>query len=789
MGDYSDFVEQYGFSEGDSEALNKIMSIWENDEIEELYSKEIINANTKKITFSKIKTIGFNNFKPYGEKLQKFSNKPITLVYGPNSIGKSSFIHMQTYIRYIFQTQKFDLINTNMFGDNINLGGFGKFIHKRDKQKAVTLEFEFEDCSKAIIEYLDLKNYSDNILKAISLFDKNEIKVIINNSENYIYKSFENTLSNLNGYVSIFEKDRNLNQKCNYISRNTNYENQEYKFSRFYKNASTQFEQTKNLNLSQMDSINYLNNKDQFINYEIKELFVSDILIPYFINRAKYNFINSKQYEFHFSKEVSMSQKDIEKISIDTLALIRCEINKHKYLNLLKKQNIPLKIIIQIKNSFIDKVEYYVDNKTFLKFEYLNEQLESNINKIMDKHFTVNFELDRLKIELKLKNVHWSAITHKINILDYQYQFNNFVLKQKQWYINNFNKNLPQIFQNLPEELFKKIYQNDHITNSLHEKNDAIIFLSFKKGYQSIIGAFNDMLGFSKLQYIGPLRFYPERDSSFKELDSNISIMPDSQTSWSYLKNNIQLRDSINKWLKDLNKLKTPYEIKYRKLYDLSSIAKIIDDLSYEEIIEKYLKLFSEESDGFFDEGTYTLDEKGYFASKDKKYMFAVVLKSMMKQMDFKEELVFEDLRNGTQISNRDLGLGISQILPVLIATNNHKSTTIAIEQPELHLHPAVQCELADEFIRSYRENRNDFIIETHSEHLLLRIMKRMRHTAEGKVENKLLQLTPNDVCLLYVDSNREGTFIRELELDNDGSLLDPWPGGFFEEGYKERFS
>ena len=42
--------------------------------------------------------IGFNNFKPFGEKLQKFPKKPITLIYGPNSIGKSSFIHMMAYV-------------------------------------------------------------------------------------------------------------------------------------------------------------------------------------------------------------------------------------------------------------------------------------------------------------------------------------------------------------------------------------------------------------------------------------------------------------------------------------------------------------------------------------------------------------------------------------------------------------------------------------------------------------------------------------------------------------------
>ena len=42
--------------------------------------------------------VGFNNFKTFGEKLQKFSDKPITLVYGPNSSGKSSFLYYERYV-------------------------------------------------------------------------------------------------------------------------------------------------------------------------------------------------------------------------------------------------------------------------------------------------------------------------------------------------------------------------------------------------------------------------------------------------------------------------------------------------------------------------------------------------------------------------------------------------------------------------------------------------------------------------------------------------------------------
>ena len=136
-----------------------------------------------------------------------------------------------------------------------------------------------------------------------------------------------------------------------------------------------------------------------------------------------------------------------------------------------------------------------------------------------------------------------------------------------------------------------------------------------------------------------------------------------------------------------------------------------------------------------------------------------------------------------------DVGFGISQVLPVIVQSMTETEKTILIEQPELHLHPALQAELGDLFINAaLGEQKNTFIIETHSEHLLLRLMRRMRETARRELENSVLAIKPADIMVLYVESGTSGSIVREMPLNEFGELIKAWPGGFFEEGLREVF-
>ena len=141
------------------------------------------------------------------------------------------------------------------------------------------------------------------------------------------------------------------------------------------------------------------------------------------------------------------------------------------------------------------------------------------------------------------------------------------------------------------------------------------------------------------------------------------------------------------------------------------------------------------------------------------------------------------DKREGgvKQLTLTDVGFGINQILPIIVEGVIAQNHAICVEQPEIHLHPRLQANIADLLIETSRPDkddaRNQWIVETHSELLVLRLQRRIR---EGIISHK-------DVSALYVDPQDDGgSTIRQLELDEDGTFIDEWPQGFFEEGYRE---
>jgi SAM-dependent methyltransferase len=143
--------------------------------------------------------------------------------------------------------------------------------------------------------------------------------------------------------------------------------------------------------------------------------------------------------------------------------------------------------------------------------------------------------------------------------------------------------------------------------------------------------------------------------------------------------------------------------------------------------------------------------------------------------------LVLTDTSTNVAVSPLDVGFGVSQVLPIVVELLASTERVICIEQPEIHLHPKLQTELGDLFLYSTNKatGGNQLIVETHSEHLLLRLQRRIR---EGGIP-------PEHIAVYYVaPAGDASAMVRRLRLDERGFFIDPWPAGFFDESLVELF-
>lgn len=281
--------------------------------------------------------------------------------------------------------------------------------------------------------------------------------------------------------------------------------------------------------------------------------------------------------------------------------------------------------------------------------------------------------------------------------------------------------------------------------------------------------------------HVGPLRFHPESEQ--------YSMPYGGREQWKKLN-----PTEMNPWM---NYLKTGYQIETR--------PGVYYHLYYDQIERlKQICLSKDQSkiENFF--------------------------KDMKRHFRDTPNINLKDMRTETPVGFADVGVGVWQLIPVLAATrfyrhhlndyeqedeqyversDNDACGVRGIEQPELHLHPAIQSHMGDLFVRHVSESpiedasiASSLIIETHSEHIILRILRRIRETSAGrnprlplehfpKEKNPSLAITPDDVSVIYVKATQErGTEVFPIGVTNDGGFTCDWPDGFFSERAEDLF-
>ncbi|MBE6043449.1 AAA family ATPase [Clostridium thermopalmarium] len=158
-----------------------------------------------------------------------------------------------------------------------------------------------------------------------------------------------------------------------------------------------------------------------------------------------------------------------------------------------------------------------------------------------------------------------------------------------------------------------------------------------------------------------------------------------------------------------------------------------------------------------------------------------------LKEFDLAESIEVKSFGNGTYslfikdkstgITNNllDVGVGTSQLLPIIVESINSKdNSTIIIEEPEVHIHPGAQSKLGDLFVECCKEGNKQFIIETHSIFLVTQIEILV---AQGKIDAK-------DVGVYYFRYGENGAIVKDMKLSSNGQFEESWPTGFFDVNY-----
>jgi hypothetical protein len=264
----------------------------------------------------------------------------------------------------------------------------------------------------------------------------------------------------------------------------------------------------------------------------------------------------------------------------------------------------------------------------------------------------------------------------------------------------------------------------------------------------------------SAMTYVGPLREIPSRKYR-PRLSPDESRWAQGLAAWDllYTDPSGKLLEEVNAWLGGEERLKTGYRLEKFQFKEVP-------------VPSRFHQLF---------ERGLSEDDLGE-------------LQDLYATLSGRSEIALRDFEKGIIVAPSDVGVGISQMIPVIVGCLRNQQGILAIEQPELHVHPAIQVGLGDLFIQAVQTSESivgagkTLLVETHSEHIMLRLLRRIRETTENEVPPGVIGLSPDDLSVIYVESGDGGVRFRPLRVDSEGEFIDRWPKGFFEERAEELF-
>ena len=166
-------------------------------------------------------------------------------------------------------------------------------------------------------------------------------------------------------------------------------------------------------------------------------------------------------------------------------------------------------------------------------------------------------------------------------------------------------------------------------------------------------------------------------------------------------------------------------------------------------------------------------------SNKVNKWLANYNIKLVIRLVSNVAHFMVYNTKSKIRVNIKDVGFGLSQILPIVIQSfHMGPASTLLVEQPEIHLHPRAQADLADMFISAIHseganssivDQRKSMIIETHSEHLLLRLQRRIAETYFDENTNADYRISNDDVAVYYISNNEGESIAHKIEINRSG--------------------
>ena len=784
---------------------------------------------------SKIKSLSFNNFKPFsGNKLHSIKIKPITLLYGWNNSGKSSILELLQLMSSINELNNETLVKFNA-NNLLNIGSYRNYINKNDISKNLKILFEIDKVNPPL--NYRLMNELQPIMKHIT------------------------------------------SGKCDvYFEYNSSLEPEKSEFA---------FLDSFSINIENLMSVK--STKDNYEAFQILDLELKSIDTDDFfklLSKSRQSIISNLEALSNDIYNIDINPKNKNNLGY--------QINKHVNAieNLIKddkrlleelfyETKIPFSSVDyddDLEQDFRERNEFspmwsdgYVEHQGlnfYLESIYGNSQY-SDLNEADLHIMTMLRDLENLDSPSYIKNVakllkmlEWELLENNSYtqlLLEYFSKGNKKVGKN---FWDKFSRFLPTELQTgfiTPGEINKKFVHNEKkISKARLQSNRDIVLKFLKIETEFVLERFSiyKLLDEIKSSCLSLKAKSPEIDSLASLTDD------DDETDVPSVRIKIQeyedLLENLKKWNgkegKTLNKIKNIFFESFRKSiifksspYRMRSSISTLDSencLTLSSFMKGYLKNYNEdiaknEFFQFIDNFSLIINssissaikstkartfiypkeeikrfyEKKNFNSPGRhnenvlnypyEYVFNILfsdtevrkkVNESLRKMGFDFEINFETLSGkfdekifyslAKNIKNKDIntniadmGLGLKRIIP-LITYLYHKRAReiICIQEPESNLHPKYQSEIAEILVDSFNKRGNTHLVETHSEILVLRLLKLIKQK----------KINSNDISINFVQKKDGEAEIINIDVNEDGEFTSEWPSGFFLERLSE---